>query len=113
MATGLAVVGDLIGSGAAEEQAVIGETPNLAARLQVLAGPDEIVIPENTRRLVGNLFDYESLGEVEVKGLPAASEGVPCSPRERGRQSLRDTEDWRDATHWPQRRTRTPRPPMG
>jgi class 3 adenylate cyclase/predicted ATPase len=71
LATGLAVVGDLIGSGAAQEQAVIGETPNLAARLQSLAGPNEIVIPENTRRLVGNLFEYESLGEVEVKGLPA------------------------------------------
>jgi len=71
LATGLAVVGDLIGTGAAQEQAVIGETPNLAARLQALAGPDEIVIPENTRRLVGNLFEYESLGEVEVKGLAA------------------------------------------
>ena len=70
LATGLAVVGDLIGSGAAQEQAVIGETPNLAARLQALAGSDEIVIPENTRRLVGNLFEYESLGNVEVKGLP-------------------------------------------
>jgi len=71
LATGLAVVGDLIGSGAAQEQAVIGETPNLAARLQALAGPEEIVIPENTRRLVGNLFEYESLGNVEVKGLAA------------------------------------------
>ena len=71
LATGLAVVGDLIGSGAAQEQAVIGETPNLAARLQALAGPDEIVTPENTRRLVGNLFEYESLGDVEVKGLAA------------------------------------------
>ena len=71
LATGLAVVGDLIGSGAAQEQAVIGETPNLAARLQALAEPDQVVIPENTRRLVGNLFEYESLGGVEVKGLPA------------------------------------------
>jgi class 3 adenylate cyclase/predicted ATPase len=69
LATGLAVVGDLIGSGAAQEQSVIGETPNLAARLQALAGPNEIMIPENTRRLVGNLFEYESLGDVEVKGL--------------------------------------------
>ncbi|HZC97431.1 MAG TPA: AAA family ATPase, partial [Bradyrhizobium sp.] len=71
LATGLAVVGDLIGSGAAQEQAVIGETPNLAARLQSLAEPDAIVIAETTRRLVGSLFDYQSLGEVEVKGLPA------------------------------------------
>jgi class 3 adenylate cyclase len=71
LATGLAVVGDLIGSGAAQEQAVIDETPNLAARLQALAGTDEVVIPESTRRLVGNLFDYQSLGEVEVKGFAA------------------------------------------
>jgi class 3 adenylate cyclase/predicted ATPase len=71
LATGLAVVGDLIGTGAAQEQAVIGETPNLAARLQALAGSDEIVIPENTRRLVGYLFEYENLGDVEVKGLAA------------------------------------------
>jgi class 3 adenylate cyclase len=69
---GLAVVGDLIGSGAPQEQAVIGETPNLAARLQALAGTDEVVIPESTRRLVGNLFDYQSLGKVEVKGFVAA-----------------------------------------
>jgi class 3 adenylate cyclase/predicted ATPase len=69
LATGLAIVGDLIGSGAAQELAVIGETPNLASRLQALAGNDEVVIPENTRRLIGNLFDYQSLGEVEVKGL--------------------------------------------
>jgi class 3 adenylate cyclase len=64
LATGLAVVGDLIGSGAAREQAVVGETPNLAARLQVLAEANEIVIAENTRRLVGSLFEYESLGKV-------------------------------------------------
>ena len=71
LATGLAVVGDLIGSGAAREQAVVGETPNLAARLQMLAGANEIVIAENTRRLVGRLFEYETLGKVELKGLPA------------------------------------------
>src|SRR5215831_18094540 len=71
LATGLAVVGDLIGSGAAQEQAVIGDTPNLAARLQAVAGPDEIVIPENARRLVGNLFEYDSLGQVEIRGLAA------------------------------------------
>jgi class 3 adenylate cyclase len=69
LATGVAVVGDLIGSGSAQEQAVVGETPNLAARLQALAGSDQLVIPENTRRLVGDLFEYENLGEVEVKGL--------------------------------------------
>jgi class 3 adenylate cyclase len=71
LATGLAVVGDLIGSGAAREEAVVGETPNLAARLQALAEPDAVVIGDSTRRLVGNLFEYQSLGEVELKGLPA------------------------------------------
>jgi class 3 adenylate cyclase/predicted ATPase len=71
IATGLVVVGDLIGEGSAQERGVVGETPNLAARMQALAGPDEIVIPENTRRLVGSLFEYESLGEVEVKGFLA------------------------------------------
>jgi class 3 adenylate cyclase/predicted ATPase len=69
LATGVAVVGDLIGSGAAQEQAVIGDTPNLAARLQALAAPDEILIPENTRRLVGSLFEYDGLGQVEIRGL--------------------------------------------
>jgi predicted ATPase len=63
------VVGDLIGIGAAQEQAVIGDTPNLAARLQAIAAPGAIVIAENTRRLAGNLFDYQSLGEVEIKGF--------------------------------------------
>jgi class 3 adenylate cyclase len=91
LAPGLAVVGDLIGSGAAQEQGVIGETPNLAARLQALAGTDEVVIPESTRRLVGNLFDYQSLGEVEVKRVCRADPGVSCCPRERSRQSVRGT----------------------
>jgi len=71
IAAGMVVVGDLIGEGSAQEQSVVGETPNLAARLQALAAPDQIVIAENTRRQVGNLFEYEDLGEVEVKGLRA------------------------------------------
>jgi class 3 adenylate cyclase len=57
IATGLVVVGDLIGSGASQEQAIVGETPNLAARLQGIAQPNSIVIAESTRRLVGNLFE--------------------------------------------------------
>ena len=71
LATGLVVVGDLIGSGAAREEAVVGETPNLAARLQAVAEPDSVVIADSTRRLVGSLFEYQNLGEVELKGLPA------------------------------------------
>jgi class 3 adenylate cyclase len=62
IATGLVVVGDLIGSGAAQEQAVVGETPNLAARLQGIAEPNMVVIAESTRRLLGNLFELEDWG---------------------------------------------------
>ncbi len=71
IATGLAVVGDLIGEGSAQEQSVVGETPNLAARLQALAAPDTVVISAGTHRLVGNLFDYHDLGAIEVKGIAA------------------------------------------
>jgi class 3 adenylate cyclase len=70
IATGLVVVGDLIGEGSAQEQSVIGETPNLAARLQALAEPAAVVIAADTRRLVGDLFEYRDLGAIEVKGLP-------------------------------------------
>jgi hypothetical protein len=66
------VVGDLVGSGASQEQAVVGETPNLAARLQGVAEPDSVVIAESTRRLVGNLFELEDLGPQELKGISAA-----------------------------------------
>jgi class 3 adenylate cyclase len=69
IATGLVVVGDLIGAGSAQEQTVVGETPNLAARLQALAEPDAVVIAAGTRRLVGDLFEYRDLGAVEVKGI--------------------------------------------
>jgi len=69
IATGLVVVGDLIGSGAAQEQAVVGETPNLAARLQGIAEPDTVVIAETTRKLIGNLFEFEDLGAQDLKGI--------------------------------------------
>jgi len=69
IATGLVVVGDLIGEGSAQEQSVVGETPNLAARLQALAEPAAVVIAASTRRLVGDLFEYRDLGAVEVKGI--------------------------------------------
>jgi class 3 adenylate cyclase/predicted ATPase len=71
IATGLVIVGDLIGHGSAEEQTVVGETPNLAARLQALAEPETVVIAAGTRRLIGNLFEYRDLGTVEVKGIAA------------------------------------------
>jgi class 3 adenylate cyclase len=69
IATGLVVVGDLIGVGAAQEQAVVGETPNLAARLQGIAEPDSVVIAENTRKLLGNLFELRDLGAKDLKGV--------------------------------------------
>jgi class 3 adenylate cyclase len=69
IATGLVVVGNLIGSGASQEQAIVGETPNLAARLQGIAEPNTVVIAENTRRLVGTLFELEDLGPQEFKGI--------------------------------------------
>ena len=71
IATGLAVVGDLMGAGAAQEEAVIGDTPNLAARLQALAPPNACVIADATRRLVGALFEYEDMGSVALKGFGA------------------------------------------
>ena len=69
IATGLVVVGDLIGSGASQEQAIVGETPNLAARLQGVAEPNSVVIAESTRKLVGNLFELEDLGPKDLKGI--------------------------------------------
>jgi class 3 adenylate cyclase/tetratricopeptide (TPR) repeat protein len=69
IATGLVVVGDLIGTGSAQEQAVVGETPNLAARLQGIAEPNMVIIAEDTRRLLGNLFELEDLGPKDLKGI--------------------------------------------
>jgi class 3 adenylate cyclase len=69
IATGLVVVGDLIGSGASQEQAIVGETPNLAARLQGVAEPNSVVVAESTRKLVGNLFELEDLGAQDLKGI--------------------------------------------
>jgi class 3 adenylate cyclase/predicted ATPase len=69
IATGLVVVGDLIGSGSAQEQAIVGETPNLAARLQGIAEPNTVIIAEATRRLLGNLFELKDLGARDLKGI--------------------------------------------
>jgi len=69
IATGLVIVGDLLGRGAAQEQAIVGETPNLAARLQGLAEPDSVVMATGTRRLVGDLYECADLGGVEAKGF--------------------------------------------
>jgi class 3 adenylate cyclase/tetratricopeptide (TPR) repeat protein len=69
IATGLVVVGEIVGSGAAQERAIVGETPNFAARLQALAAPDTILISEATQNLLGGLFELQSTGEHELKGF--------------------------------------------
>ena len=68
IATGIVVVGDLLGSGEAQERGVVGDTPNLAARLQGIAQPDSVVIAEGTRKLLGNLFELEELGAKDLRG---------------------------------------------
>jgi class 3 adenylate cyclase len=69
IATGLVVVGDLMGEGSAQEQSVVGETPNLAARLQSLAAPGTLVIADTTRRQIGTLFEIEDLGRQPLAGF--------------------------------------------
>jgi predicted ATPase/class 3 adenylate cyclase len=75
IATGVAVVGDLIGEGSSQEQAVVGDTPNLAARLQALAEPGTVMISATTRRLTAGQFEYRDRGPVPLKGW---TEPVPA-----------------------------------
>jgi class 3 adenylate cyclase len=69
IATGLVVVGDVVDAGGSQERGIIGETPNLAARLQGVAQPNSVVIDESTRRLLGDFFELQDLGERELKGI--------------------------------------------
>jgi class 3 adenylate cyclase/predicted ATPase len=69
IATGLVVVGDLIGSGEAQERGIVGETPNLAARMQSIAEPNAVVVADSTRKLLGSLFDLRDLGGQDLKGM--------------------------------------------
>src|SRR5713101_3955080 len=71
ISTGLVVVGELIGEGEALERGVVGDTPNLASRLQALAEPDTVVVSESTRRLLGRTFELKALGPRELKGFKA------------------------------------------
>jgi len=68
--TGLSVVGDIIGEGAAEQANVVGETPNIAARLQAVAQPNEVIVGPLTHRLIGDAFIWEDIGEHALKGIP-------------------------------------------
>ena len=87
------MVGELIGEGAAREEAVVGETPNLAARLQALAAPGSVVISQATRRLLGGLFELEDLGPQRLKGFaePLAAWRVAGEGRAEGRFEARQT----------------------
>jgi class 3 adenylate cyclase len=89
IATGLAVVGDLIGEGAAQERGVVGETSNLAARLQALATPNSLVIAEATRRQIGELFDLEDLGPQQLAGFAEPQRGVAGIGRTRPGKPVR------------------------
>jgi class 3 adenylate cyclase/predicted ATPase len=93
IATGLVMVGELIGEGAARERTVVGETPNLAARLQALAAPSTVVISQATRRLLGGLFELEELGPKRLKGFaePLAAWRVAGEGRAEGRFEARQT----------------------
>jgi class 3 adenylate cyclase len=71
------VVGDLIGAGSAQQQAVVGETPNLAARLQAIAEPNTVVIAERTRKLLGNLFELEHLGAKDLRVIAGPPQRRP------------------------------------
>ncbi|HEY6517824.1 MAG TPA: adenylate/guanylate cyclase domain-containing protein, partial [Roseiarcus sp.] len=72
IATGIVVVGDLLGAGEAQEREVVGSTPNLAARLQGIAEPDSVIIAEGTRKLLGELFELVDLGPQRLKGIAGA-----------------------------------------
>ena len=91
IATGLVMVGELIGRGQSQEQTVVGETPNLAARLQALAAPGSVVISQATRRLVGGLFELAVLGPRRLKGFaePLAVWRVEGEGRAEGRFEAR------------------------
>jgi class 3 adenylate cyclase/tetratricopeptide (TPR) repeat protein len=80
IATGLVVVGEIIGTGIAQERTIVGETPNLAARLQALAGPDTILVSESTQNLLRGMFELEHTGGHELKGFarPVPAWRVRC-----------------------------------
>ena len=106
IATGLVVVGDLIGSGASQEQAIVGETPNLAARLQSIAEPNRVVLAGDTRKLLGNLFELEDLGARDLKGI-AGPVRAWVAPRFRGKPLRCSSRERPDRACRSRRRTRT------
>ena len=108
IATGLVVVGDLIGSGEAQGRGIVGETPDLAARLQAIAKPNTVVIAESTRRLLGNLFDLEDLGAKELKGIAAHMRTwAALRPSSVGEPLRSSSRERIDRACWSRGRTRT------
>ncbi len=97
IATGLVVVGELVNAGAAREQTALGETPNLAARLQAIAQPDSIVIAGRTRRLIGGLFQCRDLGAIPLAGFALPVQAFQVVGEERGMRRF----SAHDASHAP------------
>ena len=101
VASGIVVVGDLIGEGEARERGIVGETPNLAARLQVLAAPDTLVVAESTRRQIGALFQIEDLGPRQLAGFAEPQQAwnraskSPARKREQKKRWFRNGQKWR------------------
>ncbi len=112
--TGQVVVGDLIGSGEAQERGIVGETPNLAARLQALAEPNSVVIGPRTRRLLGDLFECRSHGAILLKGLPEPVEVFEGTCRPCRAEPVRGTAPRPPhAPDRPRRRVGQPAPSLG
>ena len=105
IATGLVVVGDLIGSGEAQERGIVGETPNLAARRQGIAEPNRVVIAESTRQILGNLFELDDLGAKDLKGIAGPVRPSRRCGRVRWRAASRRAHVRPDRPRWARRRT--------
>ena len=102
IATGMVVVGDLIGAGASREEAVVGDTPNLAARMQAMAEPNTVMIAGATQRLTAGLFEYRDLGAVAVRGYDAPIRAWQVLREFVDRQPVRGAaHPWRHSAVWP------------
>ena len=109
IATGIVVVGDLFGSGESQERWVVGDTPNLAARLQGIAEPDSVVIAESTRKLLGDLFELVDLCPQNLKGVAGIDARLQGAEGEFAGEPLRRPARGRpDAPGRARRRERTP-----
>ena len=109
----MVVIGDLIGEGEVRERGIVGETPNLAARLQALAEPQTVLIADSTRRLTGGLFDYEDRGPVEIKGFSVPLNGRAGVARERRSRVGSRRCERRHAADRPRRRNGAVAAPVG